>query len=934
MPLHLITGRANAGKTGALYGELEATCRRGACPTLLVPVSQDVWRATAELADRGIRGVKIAALDAWIAELWALYGDGRRLVGEASRLSLLSVAIARCELDVLRRSSAYPGFIGLMADVARRLTTPAVESNGGPASGEAKAVLVRYSSLLQERQLVEYGTAAIQVASRVPAQSSTVFVNRFTDFSAAQEAFLLGLSGESDVVVALPWEAGFPATEALTPLVGRLSAAAESVRHEAAPVQQDALGSIEADLYGQASAHTASEQLVFAVATGDEAECILAARLAADAAARGIPPENIAIVFRDVGRRAGLLVAALSAVGLAVEVDSCPRLPGTSLGRAFLGLIEACLEPTREGLLAWALSPYAGAAADDVAAADSRWREERLSGDALLHAASADLGSAGTTVGLACSLARDGVRTENLGEWRALASQLLGSAAHVHGLENAGGALDAAAHRAIVSAVVDLANSDPNATTSELLRVLRRTTVATRPAERSGAVQIADAQRIRGRRFDVVILGGLTASEFAADKEPALAARVLAALGEPPGTEEVLSERLLFYLLVSRARRELVLLRQVADAAGEAQRACAFWDEVIDVFREPSGEELPEFPAGARVERLGIADDLVAAAPAFQRGRSAQRAKAAQIAPIRVERGRLRDLRVFGLLAATTEFSVTELEVYGQCPYRWFYDRALKPRELDPEIDARERGSYAHRLMHEFYRTWAHTSGATRITPGSLGDALRVFDEAEQRVRSEMRMKADSLEEELDLARAAEWARSVVRDDATFLQSFEPVAHEFVFGSNAGVPVHVGGVALRGSIDRVERGGAGVVAIDYKSSKDVRGHASFATHGLIQAPVYAMAASQAFDAPVVGGLYRSLRSLRTRGFYLAGSLCLEGRGGDRDELAEESLNQVLDRATHLVAQAASGIRAGDIAPRPSRKSCAICGARKVCGEAV
>ena len=935
MPLHLVTGRANVGKTGFLYSEVEEASRRGECPIVLLPASQDVWRATAEFAKRGVVGVKVATLDRWIAELWALHGDGRRLVGEATRLHLVSQAVERCDLGATLKSSLYPGFVPLIADIARRFS-------GRPRAGEPKsarsqiaAVLLAYEELLGDRGMVESAIASIHLSQRLPAQAGPVVLNRFNDLSAAQEALACGASCESKVIIALPWEEGFAATAALSPLVERLAAVATDVT--AVPARRDpgALGAIEARLYGSSVTQTVSDQLVFALAAGDEAECALAARLASEAVADGIPPENIAIAFRDASSRLGPLVAALSGAGLPTQIDAAPRLVQTPLGRAFVALVEACQDPTRERLLAWASTPYATTTAEQLWAADSAWRRQALSGRALIAAASKGLGSAGRTLESARDLVAEGLNGRTANGWESLVTNLLAAGSRAGRLEGPNGELDARTHATIVSAIEELVSAGGTTlTVAELLRVLRRATVAMRSSEREGMVQLADAHRIRGRRFDVLILGGMTAAEFAADKEPPLAVRILSELGEPAGTDEALSERLLFYLLASRARKKLVLLRKVTNAAGEPTRASAFWDEVIDVFRDPSADDQPEFPPGARVERMGLAEDLVEVAPSFEAGRALDRVRAEFLAPTVVSRGGLIDARVRSRLAEATEFSVTELEVYADCPYRWFYERALGPRDLDREIGARERGSYAHRLLREFYLVWTQESGNARVAPESIDQALQAFDDVERRLRADPRMRPSSLAEELALSSAGEEARSVVLDDATFLPGYKPIALEFVFGAAAGVPISIGGVGLRGTIDRVERGSAGIVAIDYKSSGDISGHASFGTRHLMQAPVYAAAASQAFGVPVVGGLYRSLRTLKVRGFYLRDAICLDGRGSNADALDAGGVSDVLELAGRLVADAAGRIRSGDITARPTAKSCARCGARAACNEAI
>jgi ATP-dependent helicase/DNAse subunit B len=172
-----------------------------------------------------------------------------------------------------------------------------------------------------------------------------------------------------------------------------------------------------------------------------------------------------------------------------------------------------------------------------------------------------------------------------------------------------------------------------------------------------------------------------------------------------------------------------------------------------------------------------------------------------------------------------------------------------------------------------------------------------------------------------------------VSDDAQMLPGFLPVEHEFAFGEEAGRPFTFGGVALRGSIDRIEAGDEGLVITDYKSARDPKGRASFGTYGLIQLPVYAAAAGALLERPILGAIYRSLRSLAARGFRSAPvDVC--GHGVDKDVCSPEEIATVLAEAEGAVAEAAAGIREGAILVSPRHKStCEWCGARAFCEEA-
>ena len=82
MALTLITGRANAGKTGEVHSFLEQTVREGGSAVLLLPTRPDVARAASEFAPKDLAGLTVATFDVWVESIWGTHGDGRRLVTE------------------------------------------------------------------------------------------------------------------------------------------------------------------------------------------------------------------------------------------------------------------------------------------------------------------------------------------------------------------------------------------------------------------------------------------------------------------------------------------------------------------------------------------------------------------------------------------------------------------------------------------------------------------------------------------------------------------------------------------------------------------------------------------------------------------------------------------------------------------------------------
>jgi ATP-dependent helicase/DNAse subunit B len=296
---------------------------------------------------------------------------------------------------------------------------------------------------------------------------------------------------------------------------------------------------------------------------------------------------------------------------------------------------------------------------------------------------------------------------------------------------------------------------------------------------------------------------------------------------------------------------------------------------------------------------------------------------------------------VLASLSTREEFSATELEVYARCPFRWFYERAVRPGGLDVSFDSLGRGDLAHRAIASFYSGLEAGLGVRRVTPETLGPALSRMEEAFDAALADSRTPGRrSLAEEDDVLRTRGWVRDLVESDQHFLPGFTPAHSEFRFGpagpatgTGPEVPaLDLGGFRLKGIVDRIDEGESGLVVIDYKT-----GHtptlARFGAEKVLQVPLYAAAVQTLLARPVVAGLYRGLRSGKARGFWRADvvespGLTSTDKVGGPDEVAS-----IIESAVGTARDAVAGIRAGAIPVAPaSDEACAYCAASPFCGR--
>jgi RecB family exonuclease len=911
MGLTVITGGPNAGKTGIVYDTVRQAVAAGRSVQLLLPTLPDVRRAQQVLASDCPLGLEVGQLDRAIETQWELRGDGRRLVTKAERGALL----ARAWSEFSGQAAPGRGLTRVLASLARRASGPAVRQAGNATAAEIVGALAAYRRLLDRDGLIEFADAALLLARSAAASADLVVVHRFSDLGREQEAMIVGWAGSTDVVVTMPFDADVPATRLSSATVERLEHAGAAVRHcPATPTGIAEFDALATRLFGLGGAVEPSGAVSLWVAQGEEAEARAVADAVALALRKGTPPERIAVAFRDPARHYGWLRRALEERDVPADFDVQLPLAETPLGGAILRLWAFVTGGYRRADLgAFLRSPYSDMSADAIDIADERWRASRTpDGPGLVHALG-DKRVAGLVKAMD-DLARRPVDSDAVTVWQELAGALYSNGYPGEAPTPGGTALvDAAVHRTIVASA-DALSQVEGATAHDVVAELRAARVSRSAVEHAGHVQVMSVERLCTRRFDVVVLGGLTASEFPRSDtgdvlEGDAIQEAMDCLEIPRDpSEETARERLLFALAVTRARRSLVLVRQGADEEGRALRRSVFWDEALDIYRDPHD---PEDMSGPELTEV-LAD---VAAGGHESGARA-----------RVLRGDLDAAAVRAIAGELDVVSASEIEAYLACPYRWFMERVIRPRAPDLEIDGRVRGMIAHDALARFYRRLPEALGCRRVTAEIVADALALAaDVTAEALRSAPDPR--TLEERESFGRVARCVARLVEKDAAFLPGYEPVAVEWSFGRDD--PVELGPFRLTGRADRIDSGPEGLVVIDYKTSSATP-VARFEREGKVQLQLYAIAASRHFGSPVAGGLYRSLSAQEDRGF-LRSDVASPGISRT-DRCDEDAIEALLETSVSSAARAVEGMRCGRIEPAPDARKCSWCTASGYCPE--
>jgi len=957
MALTLVTGPANAGKTGHITHALLEAAAKGQTPVLLLPSGPEVARAQSEIAPQLPIGVTIAQFDRFLDGLWALAGDGRRIVGRSQRLSLLGRAIAATKLTSLADSAERRGFISSLEEVARRSgETLALDgrrsehARRGTAAAEICAIIDAYADISRDRGLVERSEAHTRLPDVCAAESvpGPVLINRFASFTPPQERFVTWLAQSGvDVMVALTWVDGHPATEGSDALVRRLLALPGATHITVDGVYSDnpELQRLERQLFianpDRASASAPTGAVVLSEGAGATGEAQRIVREIQELAESDTTVGDIVVVRRSAAAAQRELSDALQEAGIPFELDAQIPLARSGLGRALLMLLQyASHGQRRVDLLGFLRSGYSWAGERDVDALDERLRARRAQAGAAVAKQAAMLDSrTAAMVAAAVHLARQQVDESQLMSWQQLLAEMLRAQWLGTPLSDAAARLDAAAQGVVLDAVAEVASLGEGAGIRELIELLAEASVTLSSVGDPARVQVMSAERARSRRFAAVICAGLQAGEFPARARDdalsggAIAADLAAAGIDVSSRTDLPAERLLFYQVVTGARTKLVLSRAACDDDGKPLRRSVFWDELLDLYRDPAAEH-PSDAGLPPLRSLGLAD--LAESPDAPRAERRTLRDAAGRGDVRHPRVQLalartaaREDRVTGeaarALSQREVFSVSELEAYLRCPYLWFYERRLGGHTLDREIDAMERGKLAHEVMRRFYEAWS-VAGHERVTPETLPPALELAHGISAEVLSEA-MPPTSLAEEEMHHRARAGVRRILERDAVSFPGFAPRHHEWSFGDDAAV--ELGTFRLRGRIDRIDVGEAGLIVSDYKGSA-VTARASFAKEGVVQVPLYALIASRALGLPIAGGLYRSMGGAKDRGFYVKGAVSGPGLVST-DACEEAEITELIADAQARAEAAVAGIREGRIPATPSKtEACERCSARGVC----
>ena len=966
--LTLILGPANSGKLGRVLDWWEA--RPASRPLVVVPTGPDARGLSAEMAQRAGALVGQSPAITFDGLVRLLLGRSPRYAGDFERSLLISQLLQVSPPEAPGFSARFPGVVAVTASLFEQLgdsgRSPqeieqalnrwaSVDKHSALLAADIRELMAAYRGLRDSLGLSDRSDALREALTVARGWTRPLALYGFTSFTLAQRRLIAALAQATEVVLVFDhersrargltsqselaaWEALASHTVELAPQTLAYTSPAiaylerhfmdDGFRPEPPPAWADGQG------------------VRFLLASGQRNEAELAAAQVADLVRSGLRPGEVAVVVRHMKPWGRLLGDVFASCGIPCQVDERLTLDETGLGHAFLTGLRGVAEDDPAAVLKYLRSPFSGLTLEQASDLELDYLRETARGLGALERRATPEARVRLEE-LARVLRNPGESVfVDLDAAQSLARRMLESGFQGSAADGGGAATDARALRALQDALSKLylyqkEGKLPSGAllVGVLLPALARMAVPGGALGSEDAVQVLTVHRVPARRFQAVLVLGLVEGAFPgrADRPSLLTSAQRArldAIGEGLFSPEADQEEALFVRAVSRAWKVLLLSARDADDGGGHAGQSYYWshcktllgvgerehvhrtlaDQVFDLAGAPS---LRQYLRACAVQGLEPHPACGFSSPSLpewtQPGGEAT----------------LVSGQVLGELAATQSLTPSALESYLRCPFAWFVEKVIGVEDMETLIDDRLLGQLMHKALSDIYQELssagvlplvAHRLPFAESIAGAVIEAL-VDSEECPGTPSERRLVSWQLKR----FAANLFAMEVAAGGACTLD-----ATELKVGGKNGVDV--GGLAIRGRIDRVDSTAGGeLFIVDYKSGTiPDKGKIGMA-EGL-QLPLYMLAlAEESPGQRVVGGVYLSPKKMNRTGVVLAECDDILGTEAKACRVVEDDgLRQILEDALQLAREAAVGIRSARIAPLADRACPSWCRLGPVC----
>ena len=879
-------------------------------------------------------GVQVETLSSWVEDLWQLYGTGQQLVSALDRTFVVHQALSqRQDAQV---SDAFPEAQGMVSLVARLLRDCApffLERPGcsWPALSAVEEEVV---------SLVRHCVAAQEAAGTV---------------EPSMACWLLAQQGVLAVPVVLWDVVPSAAQKALLQTAPAVNSFAIAACESAAANRATEISQLSANLYhpNYQAPVVPKGQVRFALPMGVYASPALLTQELERFVQEG--NRTIALSSANPYQMFSQLASGLSVRGIRVRVKGSVSLAQTAFGVAWTSLLRflgAATHATSALISDYALSAFSFMDRGAVQYADAHmrgWRgltlDEALGliskGMAEEHGAFLDAISEGRLID-ALAYLRSWVAQQS--QWPDLFRETqLAAIDFALETHNRAGRMNLTLESALM--VFD-----------EDALVLKAQTFGGEEAPVVTILSLNELGKCAPASFDVCALCDLSASAYPLTDDEQAIDGLLKKLDCYVAPCKVERLRASFSCALAAASRGVLVHRVLKDAATEDLRPSALFDDLVDCYRsQPTNykelDELLGVPAGL-VPLSATRGEGAMTENSTPSGEMPQEKGVYQPAPL------LHFPQPVNLLlpsgaeveqGAAPHLSASAIEVYLECPFKWFVQRRLSITSLDAKMDALAKGNFAHEVLHDFHEALVQR-GLARVTPETVEEAQHLLGEvfdAQLRRESDPQVKgaffATNNKEALEIQRFRKALLDFVAWEADFLPGYNLLSGEVRFGYDQ--PCQYAGYSLVGSVDRVDVDGMGnAVVLDYKGSAGAKYNfrlkgadpAEIVLPQKVQALIYAQIVRRQLGLNPVAALYVSYGSKHgCAGLYDAARFDakIDLKGASAESCQTTAFLDTLDRVEELVALSLERLAAGVIEPAPGNDACAYCSIAGVCQRA-
>ena len=950
MPLTIIKGPPNSGRTELVRERYEA--RLADDPVLVVPSTDDIFGWERRLTrDRGaFLGGKVVHFKDLVDEILGdesaarVYGGRTAIASPLRRRALATKAIQTAWPAIAGRLEDQPGLIDAALQKiddfrANTVATgvfedPEIADTVGPMG----AVYLEYLRELELGGLTDLPARAGMVFARSldDWQGRPVFIAGFDDLTKQQLELIRRLSEETEVLIAITHEQGNLAMAVTEALLGNLirnggTVERETERPATPPDHAPLLVALERAFLDPARTGTLEPgdavNLIEASGRRGEAEAIGAeiARLVDG----GIDPGEIAIAIDAPATNGRPIVDLLTEYGIPASLEAETTAPETVTGQLVINLLRA---GSRNGDARTFFAMLRGPLGFDVSAVDEAEFEAVRNG--IEEASKAEEVAARHGLELpAWKLLKKGDTVD------AVKTVVLRSAATLVGLRpdslpGSSIATETQMATAISRAVDELEALHDKVTPDLVLEALLSGVIKTWAVPTARTVQISSPYSMRAKRAGYVFIASLQEKDLGGrEGSPLISNAARSALEMPDLTDQEQQETYLFYSCLAVPTKGLWLSYRVADVHGKAEFPSPMIDEVRKLFVDGgsglnlirrSGSDIVFSPGQApSVHELMLSAAASGEIPSSLVSLESAALRVEAAAAIETSTASFRDIDSDAARAALAEqnlFSATALEAFIECPYRWFFERALKPVRFGPDPEAMAKGNLVHAVLAALYSS--HVGELP--TSSTINQWIDEMKSLVEELAPTNDLGGDSAPHRIQRRQVATEMDRFLRREATREETdFKPFEFERKFGfEKDSMPALEGdGWQLRGAIDRIDRDpeGNGVV-IDYKSGpSSFKSLANMKREGKVQLPLYLKALQEVWGLEPAAGLYVPIFAAKVK----ARGLIDEKKSGTLKDIGifgadcADDIKQEIEDGFERASIAAGKILRGEIAHDPT-----------------